>query len=604
MYLKNLINMKNLLLAAMVSLLISGCSRSGIDNPEISTAELNDHISFLASDSLKGRFPGTPGGKMAAEYITEQFQSFGYETLSENGFQTLEVITGIEARDNSLSFEGVQGVLNEDFIPFKFSANGSLSGEVVFCGYGFDIDKKELSWLDYEGMDLTGKWVLILRADPELDNDESMFIDYSGDRNKVLSAKDKGAAGVLLVSGVDYDKKDALVKLLPEQMGSNSGIPAFQIKRELANKILEKSGKTIEELETVLMNDRKPVSFATGVKLSANSEIEFTKVETQNVIGFLEGNDPVLKEEIILIGGHYDHLGMGGPTTGSRVPDEVAIHNGADDNASGVASVIEIAEKLAANRKSLKRSVIVMAFTGEEMGLLGSKYFTANPLVDLDRIVAAVNVDMVGRLKPSNELMVGGTGTAVETEDLLNDLVEGTVFKLAMSRNGLGPSDHASFYIEEIPVFFFSTGAHEDYHTPRDDIDKINFEGLKQVDDMIYELMLKLVNMDNKLTFQEAGPMQQSSGARRVRGVTLGIMPSFTDTGNDGMGIDGVTPGKPAHEAGILKGDKIIAIEGKEVTNIYDYMARMSKLDFGQTITIDILRGDEKLIFIVKLEDK
>ena len=493
--------------------------------------------------------------------------------------------------------------MNEDFIPFNFSANGSTEAEVVFCGFGFDINKKGLAWIDYKDIDVNGKWVMILRADPELDNDESLFIPYSSDRDKVLTAKDKGAAGVLLVSGVEYNKKDELAKLVADQMGSNSGIPAFHITRSFANKILSQSGNTIEELEAILIKKRDPKPFSCDITLKGTSEIEFVRVETQNVLGFLEGNDSLLKDEILIIGGHYDHLGFGGPNSGSRVPNETGIHYGADDNASGIASIIEIAEKLAANKESLKRSVIIMAFGAEEMGLLGSKHFTSKPLVELKKVVAVINVDMVGRMKETKELMVGGTGTSVEGEELLNTLVEGTGLKLAMSPNGFGPSDHASFYVEEIPVFFFSTGAHEDYHTPRDVIELINFEGLKLLDDFIYELSVSIVTADSSLTFQEAGPMQQNTGARRRSGVTLGIMPSFTNTDNQGLGVDGVTPGKPAYLGGIKKGDIIIAIEGKEVTNIYDYMARMNKLDFGQTITVDVIRDGEKQVFLIQLDD-
>lgn len=595
---------KTFIILGIVVLALS-CTQNGIDNPEISIEELNEHISFLASDSLKGRKPGTPEGKVAAEYIGNQLKAFGYKLISGDGFQYFDVITGVAAGEgNALSFNETIAVLNEDFIPFNFSANGSTEAEVVFCGFGFDINKKEFSWSDYQDMDVNGKWLMILRADPELDNDESLFIPYSSDRNKVLTAKDKGAAGVLLVSGVEYDKKDELAKLVADQMGTNSGIPAFHITRSFANKILSKSGNTIEELEAFLIKEKDPKPFDCKVTVKASSEIEFKQVETQNVLGFLEGNDPILKDEIVIIGGHYDHLGFGGPNSGSRVPDENGIHYGADDNASGIASIIEIAEKLAANKASLKRSVLVMAFGAEEMGLLGSKYFTANPLFELEKIVAVINIDMVGRMKESNELMVGGTGTSIEGEEILNSLVEVSGLKLAMSPNGFGPSDHASFYVEEIPVFFFSTGAHEDYHTPRDVVEAINFEGLKLIDDFIYELSAVLATRDSSITFQEAGPMQQNTGARRRSGVTLGIMPSFTNTDNNGLGVDGVTPGKPAYLGGIKKGDLITAIEGKEVTNIYDYMARMGKLEFGQTITVDIIRDGEKHVFLIQLDDK
>lgn len=596
--------MKKIFLFFGVFLILFSCKQNGIDNPEISIQELKDHITFLASDSLKGRKPGTPEGRVAANYIEKQFHDFGYKPLGDKGFQYFDVITSVEAGpDNSLTAGELPGTLDTDFRPFSFSANGSLDADVVFCGFGFDINKDSLTWEDYKNVDVKGKWVMILRADPELDNDKSKFIPFAKDRDKVLTAKDKGAAGVLLVSGEEYDPRDKLAKMELDQMGTNSGIPAFQITRTYANQILKPGGNKIEDLEKTLIEKKKPESFDCNIRVKGTSEVEFKKVKTQNVIGFLEGTDPVLKEQIIVIGGHYDHLGFGGKNSGSRVPEEHAIHYGADDNASGTASVIEIAEKLAANRKDLKRSVIVMAFGAEELGLLGSKYFTENPLVDINKIVAMINVDMVGRLKETGELMVGGTGTSKEGEILLNVLSKDTGLKLAMSPNGFGPSDHASFYVKDIPVFFFSTGAHEDYHTPRDVVSKINFEGLKKLDDFIYSLSLELINRDSILVFQEAGPKQES-GPRRRNGVRLGIMPSFTQTENNGLGVDGVTPGGPAALGGILKGDRIVAIEGNPVTNIYDYMARMSKLEFGQTITVDIIRKGEKQVFLIQLENK
>ena len=596
--------MRNVFLFFAVLMFIVSCKQSGIDNPEISIEELKAHITFLASDSLKGRKPGKPEGKIAAQYIEDQFESFGYKQLTDDGFQYFDVITGVEAgTSNSLAIGDLSGNLDTDFMPFSFSANASLDADVIFCGFGFDINKTDLVWEDYKGLDVNGKWVLILRADPELDNDESEFIPYSKDRSKVLTAKDKGAAGVLLVSGEEFNPRDKLQKLELDQMGTNSGIPAFHITRTFANEILKESGKNIEDLEKLLLKTKKPASFDCNSMLKGISDVTFKKVKTQNVIGFLEGSDPVLKDQIIVIGGHYDHLGFGGKNSGSRVPEEHAIHPGADDNASGTSSVIEIAEKLAANKESLKRSVIVMAFGAEELGLLGSKYFTQHPPVDLDKIVAMINVDMIGRLKDSQELMVGGTGTSEEAQMILEMLVKDTGLKLAMSPNGFGPSDHASFYIENIPVFFLSTGAHEDYHTPLDVISEINFEGLKKLDDFIYDLSVELINRDSALVFQEAGPKQQT-GPRRKKGIRLGIMPSFTQTENNGLGVDGVTPGGPASLGGILKGDRIVAIEGNPVTNIYDYMARMAKLEFGQTITVDFIRDGEKQVLLIQLEDK
>jgi len=591
-----------LLLSAVIFLF--SCQRVLIDNPEITLVELNEHINFLASDSLKGRKPGTPGGQIAAEYIRDQFKSFGFELLGEKGFQFFEVITSIEPGEgNALHTDDYEGELQKDFIPFNFSENGSLDANVVFCGFGFEIENDSLKWNDFDGMDLDGQWALILKGDPEPENEDSPYLSYSQDRSKVLAAKDHGAAGVLLVSGSTLDARDGLTRLEPDQMGTNSGLPAFHISRPFANAILSKSETTIEDLESKLIAERQPHSFDCRTSLKGHSEVNYIAVNTQNVVGFLQGNDPLLNNEVVVFGAHYDHLGMGGANSSSRALGEIAVHYGADDNASGVATIIEIAEKLAAMRSEIKRSVVVMAFGAEEMGLLGSKYFTANPLIDIENIVAMVNVDMVGRLKETRELMVGGTGTSTETEALLTELVEGHDLKLAMSSNGFGPSDHSAFYVEDIPVFFFSTGAHGDYHTPDDVPERINFEGLKALDDFVFDLGYELLNRQTALVFQEAGPKQETSPRRRS-GVRLGIMPNFTQTENNGLGVDAVSPGGPADLGGILKGDRIVAIEGKPVTNIYEYMDRMSKLKFGQTVSVDVVREGEKKIFLIQLENQ
>jgi len=373
----------------------------------------------------------------------------------------------------------------------------------------------------------------------------------------------------------------------------------LNIKRNIADKILEKSGKTIEQVENEIIETQKPLSFAIPCELFAETETLQHKVKTQNVIAVLEGNDPILKDQYIIVGGHYDHLGMGGYGSGSRMPDTVAVHNGADDNASGIAGIIEIAEKLAAQNNN-KRSIIFMAFGGEEMGLLGSKYFVNNPLVDLKNINAMVNIDMIGRLNESNKILIGGTGTSIEAETILNNNVKEIDINLSFSPEGFGPSDHASFYSENIPVFFISTGAHEDYHTPFDDIDKINFEGQKAISDYLVNVIEDLSRRDSTLTFQEAGPKKNTNFRGRLK-VTLGIMPDFTSTDLKGLGVGGVRPDGPAKKGGMQKGDLIIAVDGKSVENIYDYMNRLKKLKPGQIITVDIIRNDEKKVLLIQL---
>ena len=593
---------KRLIILTIFVLLSQNSFSQTKDNSEITIPELYDHIAFLASDKLAGRQPGTEGGKLAAEYIREQMKKNGLKLLGDNGFQYFDVITSVGAgKENHLSFSNFNGVFNEDFIPVSFSANGQISAAVVFAGYGFEINQDSLSWNDYKNVDAAGKWAMILQGDPEIDKSDSPFLAHSSLRKKALVARDKNVAGLLIVAGTKYDSKDELTKLVYDKSISDAGLPIIHIKRDVADNILSQSGKTITDLEKMLNETYKPNSFAVELEVNGETDLFQQKTKTQNVVGLLEGNDPILKEEVIVIGAHYDHLGMGGPGTGSRRPDITDIHNGADDNASGVASILEIIEKLAENQKNLKRSVAIVAFSAEEMGLLGSKYFTNNPTVKIENIKTMFNMDMMGRMDVEKKaLTVGGTGTAIGLADLVDQFGSKYEVNIAKSPEGFGPSDHAAFYMKDIPVLFFFTNPHDDYHTPADDIDKINFDGTKIIADLTYDLVWETANRSEALVYQEAGPKAQPSARRRFK-VTLGIMPDFSGTGEGGLRADAVMPDRPAARAGMKKGDVILAMEGKPVKDIYEYMNRLSDFEVGQRISIEVLRGEEKLILIVEL---
>jgi Zn-dependent M28 family amino/carboxypeptidase len=383
---------------------------------------------------------------------------------------------------------------------------------------------------------------------------------------------------------------------------AGAGVLAININRVLANELLSNTGLTVNQLEDSIRKVMQPVHLNLNNNLNATTDLHRVEVTTCNVVAMLPGNDPELKDEYVVIGGHYDHLGMGGPGSGSRMPDSIAVHNGADDNASGTAAVLELAELLSSRKDELKRSVIFMAFGAEEMGLLGSQFFASNPLYDLKQVKLMLNFDMIGRLnaeKPT--LMIGGTGTAVETEEILKAWEEGSEMGFNHAPEGYGSSDHASFYGAGVPVLFFFTGAHQDYHTPLDDADMINYEGEKAILDFTVPLVVDLINRPEALVYQEtAAPKQEGRNSRTLK-VKLGIMPDFTSAENDGLGVGGVTAGGPAAGAGMKKGDKIVALDGMEVTNIYDYMSRLKKLKPGQRITVDIMRDGQKLVLIADL---
>jgi len=572
------------------------------NNPEITTDELSREIHFLASDSLKGRKPGTPEEYVAAKFIRDKFSAAGLELIGKQGFQEFQLVADVIAgSNNSLAFEGTKAVFETDFTPLSFSANSILSAKVVFACYGFDIDQDSLKWNDYAGIDAKGKWVMILRGDPEMDKSNSGFIPFEQERSKVLNAKDKGAAGVIFITPAEMEAKDKLMTLQYDKTAADAGIPVFHITRAFADKIIAGSGKTIEQIEKSCKLDKKPVSFNLRITIDAKADVVQQKVTTRNVVGLLRGSDPRLSAEYVVIGGHYDHLGFGGPGSGSRMPDTVAVHHGADDNASGTAGVIELAQKIAAHRTELKRSILFIAFAAEEMGLLGSKEFTREPLIDLKKVSAMINLDMIGRMKPDEKsVTIGGTGTSAESDSLLTVLAPNRSFDIKRSTEGYGPSDHASFYSENIPVFFFFTGVHDDYHTPRDVADKINYQGEKDVLDFAYDLAMTIDKMPKQLSFREAGA---KAGARYTRNfkVTLGIIPDMASSENNGLGVDGVRKGGPAEMSGIKKGDRIVAIDGQPVTNIYDYMTRLGKLKSGQVTSVEVIRNGIKVIILVQL---
>ena len=565
---------------------------------DISEGELQDHIKYLSSDSLKGRQTGTPGDSLAALYIKNQLASAGLVPISGDGFQRYEVTDKVIAgKKNFLSVNGEKFVASNDFMPFPFSGNSELEADIVFAGYGFSINNDSLKWNDYDDTDVKGKWVLILRGDPEPEKSVSGFIPFNSDRDKALLAKDMGASGVLMVSGPLTDANDTFESLSSE--GYSVEIPVLRIKRGVADKILNKTKRNVAELERTINSTRKTGGFVTGAKVYAGSEIIKIKSTTRNVVMVLPGEDEALKNEYVIIGGHFDHLGMGGSS--SRARDTVAVHHGADDNASGTGAMIELAEKFALTKGSHKRSMIFAAFSGEESGLLGSKYFTENPPVDLTKVNAMINLDMIGRLNDSSSLQIGGAGTAEGLKRIVRSLSDTTSINLAFSDEGYGPSDHSSFYGKNIPVLFYSTGAHLDYHTPSDTWDKINYPGMVMISDLIYRVAADFANNTDRLKFTEAGPKVEMNRMMRRKGVTLGIMPDFAGNVQNGLRADFVTPGKPAAAGGMKNGDIITSIEGKKVNNIQDYMYRMGQLKHGQTISVEVLRKGKTEVLLIQL---
>ena len=580
--------------------LIVGCSnpikisnQTPSHDPKITEAELLAHIKYLSDNKREGRFPGSQGSKEAIDYISKQFKTNNILPGGTKDFlQPFEFIAGIKAdNDTRLVLDGKDLSLNKDFIPIEFSSNGKFEGEIAFVGYGFLINDS-ISWNDYKGINLDGRWALIFSGAPGGDHPHSKFRNHSALRKKAILAKDKNALGVIFVN----QKGNEGLKTLKHTPNSLSiGIPVIQIKRDIANQLLS---QRLNDLQIKLDEQKQPQSFSIDKNIRGELKLKREIKLIPNVIGIIPGNDLKLKEEYIVLGAHFDHLGLGEEGSGSLMPGSKLIHNGADDNSSGTAALLELSSKLSKNKGLLKRSIILMGYNAEEEGLLGSKYFVNNPTVDLQSIVAMINMDMIGRMS-NNAVTVGGTGTANIFEPTLKEINKDHNLKLKMSPEGFGPSDHASFYINNIPVLFFFTGTHSDYHKPSDDWQRINIEGQKKITDFIYDLTLNLSRMSEKPVFKESGP-KQATLARSTFKVTLGIMPSYVSD-EKGLVIDGVRKNGPAGKAGIKKGDMIISIKGKEVNSIYDYMYRLEKLELGEVVKVTIIREGEELTLAINL---
>lgn len=580
-----------------VAIAITGCAGTGRKGA-ITTDELSAITVRLASEQFRGRGTGTEGDSLAALYIRDELKKAGTRPFSGNGLQPFSVNVAVEpGSNNRLSVNGVDYETGTDFMPLALSDNASLEAEVVFCGYGLLPSGDTLHRDDFEGLDLTGRWALVLRGYPESDPAAVGYGQLSTDRIKVLNAREKGAAGVLLVSGEQWDPGDNLDR--PSRSEARSGLPVLQVRRIVADSILKSSSVTLSELEKKAAGPGVRAGIATLTMVAAEADIDKKEALTSNVVMMIPGASA--PEEYIIIGAHYDHLGMGGPGSSSRVPDTIAIHYGADDNASGVALMTELAERLAENREPFSRSILFVAFAGEEMGLLGSKHFVENMGIDPSAVNLMINLDMVGRMKEGNGLQIAGVGTAAGLRDTVLAYSDTSAVRLSFTSEGYGPSDHSSFYGKNIPVLSVTTGAHLDYHTPDDTPDKLNYEGMVKVGDLLFGVISSAANSSARLAFTEAGPKEPTGPMSRRRGVTFGIMPDFAGNVSNGLRADFVTPGKPAALGGMQKGDIIVAINSKPVSNIEDYMFRLGQLKAGQTVSVEVLRNGTREVLIIQL---
>ena len=538
---------------------------------EPSASKLQQHVSYLASDALDGRRTGTPGANDAARYIAGEFSRAGLtpanrkmerkpRAIIASYLQTFPYVGRVElGKNNVLAIQNGESFrAGEDWMPLGISANQTLDlTGIVNAGYG--ITANELNYNDYKGTYSKTQVAVISTGTPDGDNPHGRFTSAGQLRFKVAAAQSAGVGALLIISSEADLKNEPLARLHYDNAGL-AGIPVAVISKQAAEKL------------------------ANAKELKLTTDVVRVEVPAYNVVGVIEGSDPVLKNEAIILGAHYDHLGRGGE--GSLAPRSGEIHHGADDNASGSAGLIELARVFGAQRPKLKRTLVFIAFGGEEEGLLGSNYYVNHPLVPLDKTTAMINMDMIGRMKDS-KLMIGGVGTATEWRPLLAK----TDFSLSLSDDGFGPSDHSSFYGKQIPVLFFFTGTHNDYHKPSDTFDKINYNDEARILSLVARIVRDIDAADKRLTYTTAKSAPPRTGGFRVY---LGTIPNYADT-NDGLLLDGVRDDSPAAKGGLKAGDRIVKIGKTDVKNVYDYTQALGEMKAGQEYVFEVIRGTERL---------
>lgn len=573
------------------------------DNPSPAEARLLSDLQYLASDDLQGRAAETPGLMLGAEYIARRFEQLGLQTNLFDGkpYQEFSLDGSWEADpgQNILEILSPGGssaklALGIDFQPQTLGRNGDFEAELVFAGYGI-TSKEEVLYDDYDGIDVQGKVVIVLRKEPQANDPKSPFDGADPSQHALFTTKEinaakHGAAALLLVndSASDASNPDAL---MPMQSGGGlikDQIPTLFLKRSLLKEWLKKYGKSLEEIEAAIDHDLQPQSFPfKDLRVKGSVSISRKKLRSVNVLGLLPGRGE-LADQYVIIGAHFDHVGMGG--AGSLAPGTIAVHNGADDNASGTVSLLECAKRLVEiddQRESKpRRSILFIAFSGEERGLLGSQYYVNHPRYDLEKTVAMLNMDMVGRLT-DNQLTVYGTGTAMEFDGLLDRINERLAFQIERLPEGMGPSDHQSFFMKDIPVLHFFTGLHDDYHRPSDDFDKINLSGMDRIAEMVTEIAESLATRTDRLNFVKVKGRANPQGSQR-RSIRLGVR-------LDGTTVDRVLPNSLAQKAGIREGDRLIKVIDIDIANRTDLESAMRKIKRGEEITIEVERGSEKV---------
>lgn len=579
------------LFLAVSFMIISACQNKKLQpvSSEITVSDLITHINFLADDALEGRGSGSAGEAKASNYIADYFEAFGLKKAGENGtwYQEFEVTLGVsENVPTTISVEGVK-LTEEGTMAWPTSSSKTVTAPTVFAGYG--IIAEDLNYNDFQSINLDGKIALVLRNGPDGDNDlQSKWSTHWDINKKIAHAIDNGAVGVIV--GVAPGQDEIELSLKSDQQRSGKSIPIAQIDQAATLVLADMLKIDISQRAKKIEKEEKPASVESDKMVTVTVNLSKDVRIARNVIAFKD--NPGNKS--IVIGAHYDHLGWG--QSGSLYRgDEPKIHNGADDNASGTSGLLELAHYFSLGVE-LEDDLLFIAISGEELGLIGSNYFVNHPTIDIGTVKAMINMDMIGRMT-DNKLTVFGTGSANMWDSVITRTNSDNL-ELQLVPDGTGASDHTSFYYKNIPVLHYFTGTHTDYHKPSDDASYINAIGMRTVVSNIASVIKELDRLNEETFYFTEAPVTQKR-TRRTGKVTLGVIPDFSYQGG-GMKITGVNKDQPAEIAGMKGGDIIIAIDGKKVADIYEYMDALSGFKKGDKARISVKRGDKEITLNVQ----
>ena len=590
-------------------LCLASCVVGGAYGAEVKvdpTLYWND-VKYLASPELKGRATGSPELETAARFIAEKYREFGIKPADGKDYlQSFPVTTDAQLGPrNRFTFKDGRRstkVAAGDFVPLSFSSVGKFSGTVVFAGYG--ITAPEYHYDDYSGVDVKGKIVLVLRHEPQENDAHSVFAgkaltSHAAFTRKAANAKVHGAIAMILIDDQANhpNEPSELVKFGSTEGPKDAGLEIVDVKESLIDGWFKDAGKSVDRLEAGIDKDLMPESFAFPNSIRVDGEVDVRREEktVHNVSAYIPGES----DEYVILGAHYDHLGMGGPY--SLAPGVTAIHPGADDNASGTAGVIELARWYARQPKQ-KRGILFLNFAGEEMGLLGSAWYVAHPELPLDRAVAMINMDMIGRIR-DGKVFVGGAATGTGLRAMLESIVPKYPLKFDFSE---GPesssSDHTSFLTGQVPSLFFFSGLHSDYHKPSDTADKIDAPDAAELLAMVSEVADDLRDGSVRPQFVKVAPNPHGQGgvgpvtgsAGGGYGPWFGSIPDFGE-GVKGVKFADVRAGSPAEKAGFKAGDVMVEFDGKKIDNLYDFTYALQAKAAGDSVQVKVVRDGKTI---------